>query len=203
MNSRKIVTLLFFLSASVVHAQSNNLYVDLGDTIRPVTHAASGALYGVTETLPTDINGMVAPLKPRMYTQPARSGRGYQQPIGAAISVSQRLVNTTAEVTIRLADILPYWPYQWAGWSHWSSEVSAVIADKRNSGRNNYYGYEIWNEPNITWDSANGNFNSALWKPTYNLIRAQDPGALIFGPSAAWYDRSARCGWLVWRSASP
>lgn len=191
MMSRKIITfLLFFLSASVVQAQSNNLYVDLGDTIRPVTHAASGALYGVTETLPTDITGLVAPLKPRMYTQPARSGPGYQQPIGAAIPVSQRLVNTTAEVTIRLADILPYWPYRWAGWSHWSSEVRAVIADKRNSGRHNYYGYEIWNEPNITWDNANGNFNSTLWKPTYDLIRAQDPGARIIGPSAAWYHRS-------------
>lgn len=191
MITRKIITLVaLFLSVSTVYAQSDSLYVDLEDTIQPVTHAASGALYGITETLPTDINAVVAPLKPRMYTQPARSGPGYQQPIGAAIPVSGRLLNTTAEVTIRLADILPYWPYQWAGWSHWSSEVSAVIADKRNSGRNNYYGYEIWNEPNITWDSANGNFNSTLWEPTYDLVRAQDPGERIVGPSAAWYDRS-------------
>jgi len=189
--NKKIITfLLFFLFVPAVQAQSNNLYVDLGGTIRPVTHAASGALYGVTETLPADINGLVAPLKPRMYTQPARSGLGFQQRIGAAIPVSQRLANTTAEVTIRLADILPYWPYRWAGWSHWSSEVRSVIADKRNSGRNNYYGYEIWNEPNVTWVSSNGNFNSTLWKPTYDLIRAQDPGGRIIGPSVAWYHRS-------------
>jgi hypothetical protein len=189
--NKKIITfLLFFLFVPAVQAQSNNLYVDLGGTIRPVTHAASGALYGVTETLPTDINGLVAPLKPRMYTQPARSGSGFQQPIGAAISVSQRLANTTAEVTIRLADVLPGWPYRWSGWSHWSSQVRSVITDKRNSGRNNYYGYEIWNEPNVTWVSSNGNFNSTLWKPTYDLIRAQDPGARIIGPSAAWYHRS-------------
>lgn len=189
--NRKIITfLLFFLFVPAVQAQSNNLYVDLGGTIRPVTHAASGALYGITETLPTDINGLVAPLKPRMYTQPARSGSGFQQPIGAAIPVSQRLANTTAEVTIRLADILPGWPYRWSGWSHWSSQVRSVITDKRNSGRNNYYGYEIWNEPNVTWVSSNGNFNSTLWKPTYDLIRAQDPGARIIGPSAAWYHRS-------------
>ncbi len=188
---RKIITFLtFFVFVPAVQAQSNNLYVDLGGTIRPVTHAASGALYGVTETLPTDINGLVAPLKPRMFTQPARSGSGFQQPIGAAIPVSQRLANTTAQVTLRLADILPGWPYRWSGWSHWSSQVRSVITDKRNSGRNNYYGYEIWNEPNVTWLTANGNFNSTLWKPTYDLIRAQDPGARIIGPSTAWYHRS-------------
>ncbi len=189
--NRKIITFLtFFLFVPAVQAQSNNLIVDLGGTIRPVTHAASGALYGVTETLPTDINGLVAPLKPRMFTQPARSGSGFQQPIGAAIPVSQRLANTTAQVTLRLADVLPGGPYRWSGWSHWSSLVRSVITDKRNSGRNNYYGYEIWNEPNVTWISANGNFNSVLWKPTYDLIRAQDPGARIIGPSAAWYHRS-------------
>jgi hypothetical protein len=189
--NRKIITfLLFSLFVPAVQAQNNNIYVDLGGTIRPVTHAASGALYGVTETLPTDINGLVAPLKPRMYTQPARSGSGFQQPIGAAIPVSQRLANTTAEVTIRLADILPGWPYRWSGWSNWSSQVKAVITDKRNSGRKNYYGYEIWNEPNGTWISSNGNFNSTLWKPTYDLIRAQDPGARIIGPSTSWYQRS-------------
>lgn len=190
MNRKIIAALTFFLFVPAVQAQSNNVYVDLGSTIRPVTHAASGALYGVTETLPADINGLVAPLKPRMYTQPARSGSGFQQPIGAAIPVSQRLANTTAEVTIRLADILPGWPYRWSGWSHWSTQVRSVITDKRNSGRNNYYGYEIWNEPNVTWNNANGNFNSTLWKPTYDLIRAQDPGARIIGPSAAWYHRS-------------
>lgn len=189
--NRKILTVLtFFLLVPAVQAQSNNLIVDLGGTIRPVTHAASGALYGVTETLPTDINALVAPLKPRMFTQPARSGSGFQQPIGAAIPVSQRLANTTAQVTLRLADVLPGWPYRWSGWSHWSSLVRSVITDKRNSGRNNYYGYEIWNEPNVTWVSTNGNFNSVLWKPTYDLIRAQDPGARIIGPSAAWYHRS-------------
>ncbi|AJQ95611.1 cellulose-binding domain-containing protein [Gynuella sunshinyii] len=180
---------LLLFSASV-QALNETLIVDMSDPIGPVTQAASGALYGITESLPTDINGLVAPLNPRMYTQPARSGPGYQQQIGAAIPVSQRLANTTAEVTVRLADILPGWPYQWSGWSHWSTEVRSVIADKRSSGRNNYYGYEIFNEPNITWNDANGNFNSSLWKPTYDLIRSQDPGERIIGPSAAWYDRT-------------
>ncbi|SHF80675.1 cellulose-binding domain-containing protein [Vibrio gazogenes] len=181
--------LLLFCTS--VYAQNETLTVDMSDPIGPVTHAASGALYGITDSLPTDINGDVAPLHPRMYTQPARSGAGYQQPIGAAIPVSKRLANTTAEVTVRLADLLPGWPYQWSGWSHWSARVRSVIADKRASGRDNYYGYEIFNEPNITWDDdANGNFKSSLWKPTYDLIRSQDPGERIIGPSAAWYHAS-------------
>ena len=168
------------------------VYVDLDSTIGPVTHCASGALYGITETLPVDIEEFVAPLNPNMYVQPARSGSGYQQPIGAALPVSERLVSTTAEVTIRLADINPYWPYQWVGCESWETEVTAVINEKLASERDNYYGYEIWNEQHGTWDTEGngGDFFTTLWKPTYDLIRSQDPEAKIIGPSDSYYLRS-------------
>jgi hypothetical protein len=168
------------------------VYVELDSTIGPVTHCASGALYGITETLPVDIEKLVAPLNPNMYIQPARSGPGFQQPIGAALPVSERLVSTTAEVTIRLADINPYWPYQWVGWESWENEVTAVINEKLASGRDNYYGYEIWNEQHGTWnEEANGgDFFNTLWKPTYDLIRNLDPEAKIIGPSDSYYLRS-------------
>lgn len=45
-------------------ASAETLTVDLSATIRGVTHAASGSLYGVTETLPADVNGLIAPLHP-------------------------------------------------------------------------------------------------------------------------------------------
>ena len=38
-------------------ATAETLTVDLSATIRGVTHAASGSLYGVTETLPADVTG--------------------------------------------------------------------------------------------------------------------------------------------------
>jgi hypothetical protein len=168
------------------------LNVNLDSTIGPATHCASGALYGITESLPGNIEVLVAPLNPNMYVQPARSGSGYQQPIGAALPVSERLVSTTAEVTIRFADINPYWPYQWVGWESWSDEVASVINEKLASGINNIYGYEIWNEQHGTWDAeANGgDFFTTLWKPTYDLIRSLDPEVKIIGPSDSYYLRS-------------
>ena len=44
-----------------------NLNVSLGDSIKPVTHVATGSLYGLTETLPSNIEKEVAPLKPNAF----------------------------------------------------------------------------------------------------------------------------------------
>ncbi|MBN1600478.1 MAG: T9SS type A sorting domain-containing protein [Chitinispirillaceae bacterium] len=169
--------------------QSNlTLRVDLSDTLRPVTHCASGSLYGITESLPADIIGLLAPLNSHVFTQPARAGSGFQQPIGAALPVSQRITSTSAKVMIRLADVCPGWPYRWPGKSRWVQQVTSVINDKKASARNNYYGYEIWNESDGTWQQGNGEFTTVLWKPTYELIRSLDSGAKIIGPSDAYYN---------------
>ena len=181
------ISLLF--TAVNVKAQYN-LDVNLSTAIRPVTHCASGSLYGFTETLPTDVATMVAPLKPNVFANPAISGSGHQQPIGDALKVSARLVGTTGKVQVRLADILPGWPYQWPGQSSWLSQCTAIINAKKASGRTNYDGYEIWNEPNGTWNSANGDFNATLWKATYNLIKSLDPNERIIGPSLSYYNSS-------------
>ncbi|MCQ2199675.1 MAG: carbohydrate-binding protein [Paludibacteraceae bacterium] len=166
------------------------LKVDLSDSIRSVTHCASGALYGITSDLPTDVTNMIAPLKGNVYVQPAISGKGHQQPIGDAFDVAKRLQGTTGKVQIRLADILPGWPYNWPGMDSWKKQVSEIITKKKNSGLNNFDGYEIWNEPYGTWKDSNGDFHSFLWKNTYDLIRQQDPGAKIIGPSLAFYSSS-------------
>jgi hypothetical protein len=169
---------------------NSTLIVDLSNTIRSVTHCAIGALYGVTEKIPNDIDGLVAPLNPCVYVQPARAGSGHQQPSGAAIPVSERLDSTSGQVMIRLADLCPGWPYNWPGESSWISQVTSVINDKLASGRNNYYGYEIWNERHGTWQAGNGDFYTLLWKPTYDLIRSMDRDAKIIGPSDSYYSRS-------------
>lgn len=175
---------------SEIPETGNMLIVDLSDSLRPVTHCATGALYGVTENLPSDIAAMVAPLRPYVYVQPALSGSGHQQPFGAAIPVSARLDSTTGQVMIRLADICPNWPYSWPDSSSWHSQVSSVISSKISSGRDNYYGYEIWNERHGTWNPGNGDWYTVLWKPTYDRIRSEDPDAKIIGPSDSYYLRS-------------
>lgn len=67
--------------------------------------------------------------------------------------------------------------------------MKSFIADKKASGRDNFYGYEIWNEPDGTWNSANGTFND-MWKQTYDVIRANDPGVKIIGPCDSFYSRT-------------
>ena len=123
---------LFILASLILltvklNAAEFALKVALSDSLRPVTHCATGSLYGMTETLPADINAHVAPLKPNVFIQPAMSGKGYQQPIGDAFKVAERLQGTTGKVQIRLADILPGWPYLWPGKDKWLAGVKTVI----------------------------------------------------------------------------
>lgn len=182
---------LFGLSTSAMQAADATLSVNLSDSIRPVTHVATGSLYGLTESLPSDIDNNVAPLKPNVFLAPARSGKGYQQGIGGAFKVSPRIKNTTGKVQIRLADILPGWPYKFISMNAWKDSVRAVVNDKKKASVQNFDGYEIWNEPDGTWKNPNNiDFNSGLWKETYALLRQLDPNAKIIGPSYSWYNSS-------------
>ena len=192
--------LAFSLPASPMAAV--NLNVSLGDSIRPVTHVATGSLYGLTETLPSNIEKDVAPLKPNVFLSPARSGNGRQQGIGGAFLVAPRVEGIGAKIQIRLADVLPGWPYAYKSMDHWKSEVTSVINDKLSSQNKNFDGYEIWNEPDGTWKDANGDFNSVLWKQTYQLIREKDPTAKIIGPSYSWYNSSRMEAFVKYCSAN-
>jgi hypothetical protein len=195
-----LITVLFAGPFSLgVQAATSTLTVSLSDSIKPVTHVASGSLYGLTESLPSDIAGMLAPLKPNVFTNPALSGNGHQQGVAAAaIPVAARIASTTGKVMIRLADILPGWPYTWPGQSTWLSDVTSVINSKKAAATTNFYGYELWNEPDGTWQTANGDFNTTLWKPTYSLVRSSDSQAKIVGPSYSYYNNSSMSSFLTY-----
>lgn len=197
--TRSLVGVLFL---AFPLAAQQTLKVNLGTKFRSVTHCASGSLYGVTETLPTDIANLVAPLNPHVFANPAQSGSGKQQPIGDAIKVSERLQNTTGKVQVRLPDVLPGWPYKWPGTQTYLATCTQVINAKKASGRTNYDGYEIWNEPQGTWQSANGDFNTVCWKPTYDLVRSKDPGARIIGPSLSYYNNTYMRSFLTYCKAN-
>lgn len=196
--NKMLLCLTFGISAFFCSYAQNTLIVDFSDEIRPATHCASGSLYGITEDLPSDIEEHVDPLNPRSFTNPARSGNGYQQPIGDALVVAERLENTTGKVQVRLADVLPGWPYQWPGQTSFLDTCRNVINDKLASGRDNYDGYEIWNEPHETWQDENGNFEATCWKPTYDLIRSLDPDERIIGPSYSYYNHNRMRDFLIY-----
>jgi hypothetical protein len=124
----RTLALLVGLTALVGGAAdaATTLTVDLSMPIRDVTHAASGSLYGVTETLPADVNGLIAPLHPYVFNNPR----------------------------------------------------------KQQSGLDNFYGYEIWNEPQGTYASTNPLSFNQFWQQTYAKLRSLDPGPAAPRPVA-------------------
>ncbi|ORX76937.1 hypothetical protein BCR32DRAFT_329128 [Anaeromyces robustus] len=203
--NNKIITLFvtFFLLFVSVTKATDTLTVDCGSKIRQVTHCASGSLYGLIENKPADYNTFVEPLHPFAFNNPARGANGRQQPFGDAIKVARRLAQTPgAKVSIRLADILPGWPYQFKSMQHWKDEIKSFVNDKKASGLTNWYGYEIWNEPDGTWKDPNGlNFNE-FWKQTYQYLRQIDPNEKIIGPALSWYNEDRIRSFLQYAKAN-
>ena len=99
-----------FLAVSLNGNAAETLKVSLTDSIRPVTHCASGSLYGMTEDLPTDIQGLVAPLKPHMFCQPPEGTNKNQHPFGDGFIIAERLKGTTAQVQTTLLALQMAWP---------------------------------------------------------------------------------------------
>lgn len=183
----KLITTIALACGMSAYAADLTLKVNLSDSIRQVTHCASGSLYGITEQYPVDVNAMIVPLKCTMFCQPGAGGQGNQHPYGDAIKVAERLKGTDAKVQITLPDILPYWPYKWPGLNSWLQQVEECVNRKKASGLNNFHSYVIWNEPYGTWDDKNGDFLSTVWKPTYDLLRRIDPDMPLVGPAIAYY----------------
>ena len=174
-----------FLTALPTKA-ATPLTVDLSAPIGPVTHVASGSLYGVTESLPADVNAWIAPLHPRMFTNPAAN---VQQPIGDAILVAGRVAPTGALVTIRLADWLKGF-YTFTSMTDWLDKVGQTVSRKKAAGLTNIYAYEIWNEPNGTYASSNPLSFNEFWRQTFLQLRKLDPGVKITGPSLSYYNEA-------------
>jgi hypothetical protein len=157
------VFLLFVANFNYVKAVYT-LTVDCNNKIRGVTHCASGSLYGLIEDVPADYDSLVKPLHPFVMRNPARGANGNQHPFGDAIKVAKRLTASQgALVSVDLADILPGWPYRFPGMDGWLNELRQFIKDKKASGLTNWYGLEIWNEPDGTWKDAGGLSFHQLW----------------------------------------
>ena len=161
------------------------LRVDLSDQFRPVTHAASGSLYGLGEEgMPSD--DLIGPLKPFMFTQMAPGGR--QRTVGDALEVAPIAERAGATVMIRMPDIYSGFPYAWVDFDDWLEKVETIVADTTASGATNIYGYEIWNEPDWTWPSDAEPFFD-VWKATFDKIREADRETDIVGPSIASWNK--------------
>ncbi|MFE9426433.1 RICIN domain-containing protein [Kitasatospora sp. NPDC006697] len=172
--------------AGAAPSASTTLVVNANQVLRPVTHVASGGLYGLaTATTPND--GLVEALKPNTFVQMAPGGgqlpNGEPAPAGDALVVAPEAARAGAKVVVRMPDWYPNFPYRWVSWSDWLSAVDKQVASVRSSGASNISAYELWNEPDWTWNTnAAGSFNAG-WTRTYQEVRAHDTTTPIQGPS--------------------
>lgn len=164
--------------ATAAPGASATLVVEADQPFRPVTHLASGSLYGLASANVPALE-KILPIKPHTFMQKPEGGT--QQPTGDALSVADTAKAAGAGVVIRLVDYLPGWPYRYNK-DQWLPAVEKMVNDTKASGKTNIVAYAIWNEPDITWQTANGSFFD-LWTDTYRLVRSLDPEMPIQGPS--------------------
>jgi cellulose binding protein with CBM2 domain len=169
----------FALHPASAATASTTLTVNAGQVLRPVTHVATGSLYGLANATQPSL-ALAQAIKPNTFVQMPAGGK--QQPTGDISVVAPTAVSLGAKLVNRLSDYYAGWPYQFS-WSTWTPFINSQIsAMKSSSYYNNISAYEPWNEPDGTWKSANGTFES-FWTTTFRQIRSLDANKPIQGPS--------------------
>ncbi|MGI5460319.1 RICIN domain-containing protein [Streptomyces sp. CA-249302] len=179
--------------AQAAPTASTTLVVNANQILRSVTHVATGSLYGLdTASVPAD--SLVQPLKPNTFVQMAPGGsqlpNGEPAPGGDALVVAPEAAKAGAKVVVRMPDWYPDFPYKWVSWSDWLSAVDKQVASVKSSGATNIAAYELWNEPEGTWDTTNAGAFDTGWSRTYKEVRSKDTSTPIQGPSFATYTNS-------------
>lgn len=102
-----------------------------------------------------------------------------------------------------MPDYYPNFPYQWVSWSNWLSVVDKEIAAvQATTSVHNIAAWEIWNEPDWTWNTASaGDFNAG-WVRTYQEIRSKDSTTPIQGPSTSYFGLNYMSSFLSYAKAN-
>ncbi|GIF22999.1 hypothetical protein BJ973_000643 [Actinoplanes tereljensis] len=196
--SAAALTVLTVLATSTLSAPAqaagNTLTVNVGTVVRPVTHVAAGGLYAVNTGNNPPLS-LMYPLRLNHLTQPPPGGQqlgnGATQPCCDGLQVGGKVTSSGAQQFYRLPDIYPNFPYQWISWADWESKVRTMVqARLAATGTTNVDGYELWNEPDWTWNTASAGTFNAGWARTFKLIRTLDAVTPIVGPSHSIYNHS-------------
>ena len=165
-------------AGSPAASAASTLVVQANQPYRTVTHVATGSLYGLaTASVPAD--SLVEPVHPNTFVQMAAGGK--QQAEGDVLVVAPEAAKAGARLVDRMSDYYAGWPYQYNA-GNWPTVVQQQVQKVEASPYAGITNFEIWNEPDNTWLTANGSFNS-FWTTTYRQIRSLDASAVIQGPS--------------------
>jgi len=178
--------------------------VEANQPFRTVTHVASGSLYGL-DNATTPSAGLIDALSPNTFVQMAPGGsqlpNGESAPGGDALAVAPAAAAAGAKVVVRMPDWYPNFPYKWVGWSNWLSAVDTQIASVKASGATNISAYELWNEPDWTWDTADAGSFDAGWVTTYDEVRSKGISTPIQGPRYSQWNLSWMTQFLTYAKA--
>lgn len=187
-------------------ADGNTLTVDVGSTVRTVTRVGSGGLYALAT--PTDPDPALLPaLRLNQLTQPppgvTQLGNGATTPTGDALKIGQTAIGAGAQQQIRIPDIYPDFPYKWVSWDDLTAKVNTMVQQRLDrQDLTNINGWELWNEPDGTWDTAKaGSFDDGFAR-IYKLVRAKDTVTPIVGPSWSQYNHDWMLGFMTAQKAS-
>ncbi|MER7922212.1 RICIN domain-containing protein [Streptomyces sp. NPDC096057] len=191
--------------AQAAPTAATTLVVNAASTLRPVTHVATGSLYGLADAN-TPADSLVTPLKPNTFVQMAPGGaqlpNGEPKPAGDALVVASKAARAGAKVVVRMPDWYPNFPYQWVSWSDWLSAVDKQVASVKSSGATDIAAYELWNEPDWTWNTSAAGAFDAGWATTYREVRAKDANTPVQGPSYSAWNQSWMSTFLTDAKAS-
>ena len=190
---------------SPAQAAGTTLTINAGTAIRPVTHVASGGLYALAENgRPAD--STLLPIRMNTLTQPA-PGVGQkpngQPPGGDSLLVAPQADRVGAAEIIRMPDIYPDFPYRWVSWDDWLSKVDTMVRARLSATSvSTIQAWEIWNEPDWTWNtSAAGSWNAG-WVRTYQRIRSLDAVTPIAGPGFSAWNQGSMSSFLSYAKAN-
>ncbi|MER5433235.1 RICIN domain-containing protein [Streptomyces sp. NPDC002588] len=193
------------LPAHAAPTSATTLVVSANQTLRSVTHVATGGLYGLADNN-TPADSLVTALKPNTFVQMAPGGsqlpNGEPAPAGDALVVAPKAARAGAKVVVRMPDWYPDFPYKWVSWTDWLSAVDKQVTSVRSSGATNISAYELWNEPDWTWDTTNAGAFDAGWARTFKEVRTKDTTTPIQGPSHSAWNQSWMSSFLTDAKAS-
>jgi hypothetical protein len=176
------------------------LLVDVSANLGPATHVAAGGLEGLAVGTP---NAIVAPLHPKVFTQAAEGTSRGLNPTADALTVAPQAARLGATVEMRFADAIDSYPYVWPGWTQWLSFVDQMVSARlKATSVTNIEGYELWNEPNLNWNTAAAGPFNAGWIRTLNEVRTLDRATPTVGPSFSRWDAALMLAFLTSAKAS-
>ncbi|GAA2532130.1 CBM35 domain-containing protein [Winogradskya humida] len=187
------------------NAAGSTLTVNVGTAIRPVTHVASGGLYALAEnSRPAD--STLLPVKMNSITQPPpRVGQKPNgQPAGGdGLLVAPQAGRVGAAELLRMPDIYPDFPYGWISWADWYAKVDTMVRDRlAATGVSNIEAWEVWNEPDWTWNTAAAGSFPDGWVRTVQRIRTLDTVTPVAGPGYSTWNPTLMSAFLTTAKAN-